>query len=254
MLFGRFLALPSEKTLLYDRNHFSHHTPVISFSRAGSFLAKEEEKMRVSEKMKVKDALALGEHMLDVFVWLAPEFERLKYPKLRRAMAGRVTVSQAARIARVPLAEALYVLNLAAGCDSNDLSSELRFYGRRAFQYCETNPPLKPKEIMNLGDADPRITFVDVTPEADKHLDPMPKLAKGLVSLREQTDVLLVRHPFDPIPLRDMLARRGYASWAEERRPGDWYIYFYRPAADASAIVCPAVTHEAYVMAAGGGI
>ena len=197
--------------------------------------------MIVNENMKIKDVLALGEHMLDAFMWLSPEFERLQHPKLRRAMGGRVTVAQAARVARIPLTEALYVLNLAAGSDTNELADTLRFYGRQAFEYTETNPPIKPLVIVDLNDADPRVTFVDVTGEADKRLDPMPKIAKGLVSLID-SDVLLVRHPFDPIPLRDMFARRGFASWAEERRPGDWFIYFYRPALSTAAIACPAVT------------
>ena len=209
--------------------------------------------MRVSENMKIKEVLALGEHMLDAFMWLAPEFERLQYPKLRRAMGGRVTVAQAARVARIPLTEALYVLNLAAGSNTNDLADTLRFYGRRAFEYRETNPPLKPLQIVNLNDSDSRVTFIDVMGEADKRVDPMPKIAKGLVSLQEQSDVLLIRHPFDPIPLRDMFARRGFASWAEERRPGDWFIYFYRPAASADAIACPAITHQVFAMTAGVG-
>lgn len=209
--------------------------------------------MRVTENMKITDVLAIGEHMLDAFMWLAPEFERLQYPKLRRAMGGRVTVSQAARTARVPLTEALYVLNLAAGSDAVDLTETLRLYGRRAFEYKDTNPPVKPREIANLEDSDARVTLVDVIEEAEKHLDPMPKIAKGLVSLKEQADMLLVRHPFDPIPLRDMFARRGYGSWAEERRPADWFIYFYRPADAAAAAACPAITHDVFAMASAAG-
>ena len=209
--------------------------------------------MRVSENMKIKDVLALGEHMLDAFMWLAPEFERLQHPKLRRAMGGRVTVAQAARVARIPLTEALWVLNLAAGSDTNELAETLRFYGRQAFEYTETNPPVKPLVIVDLDDADARVNFVDVTGEADKRLDPMPRIAKGLVALKEQSDVLLIRHPFDPVPLRDMFARRGFASWAEERRPGDWFIYFYRPALSAAAIACPAVTNNIYAISAAAG-
>lgn len=209
--------------------------------------------MKVTENMKIKDVLALGEHMLDAFMWLSPDFERLRHPKLRRAMGGRVTVEQAARVARIPLTEALYVLNLAAGSDSHELDTTLRFYGRQAFEYTDTNPPIKPREIVDLDDADARVTFVDVTGEADKRLDPMPKIAKGLVSLKEQSEVLLIRHPFDPVPLRDMFARRGYASWAEERRPSDWFIYFYRPALSTAAIACPAVNHNVYAKSAGSG-
>ena len=82
--------------------------------------------MKVTAEMKVKEVLDLGEHLLSAFIWLSPEFERLQHPKLRRAMGGRVTVAQAARIAQIPLTEALYVLNLAAGADSEEIAEELR--------------------------------------------------------------------------------------------------------------------------------
>lgn len=40
----------------------------------------------------LKDVLALNqEEMIMALMWLAPGFERLRYPKLRRAMAGRVS-------------------------------------------------------------------------------------------------------------------------------------------------------------------
>ncbi len=207
--------------------------------------------MKVTAEMKVKEVLDLGEHLLSAFIWLAPEFERLNYPKLRRAMSGRVTVAQAARIARVPLTEALYVLNLAAGADSEEIAEELRLCKPEDFDYWETNPPRKPLEILGLKDTDPRVKLVDVIEQAEKHQDPMPKIAKGLVSLKGADDILLIHHPFDPIPLRDMFARRGFSSWAEERLPGHWYIYFYRPnAAVGAAMAHPSIYNRIYAMAA----
>lgn len=191
--------------------------------------------MKVTEAMKVKEVLALGDHMLNAFFWLAPAFERLRYPKLRRAMSGRVTVAQAARIGGVPLAEALYVLNLAAGCDREELEAELCALPQSAHQYNETNPDKKPRELIGLADNDERVVFVDVMSHAAEHRDPMSDIARGLVSLKSNDEVLLIRHPFDPIPLRDMFARRGYSSWAEERRLDDWHIYFFRPTGEHAA-------------------
>lgn len=210
--------------------------------------------MKVTSEMKIKEVLELGEHLLSALVWLAPEFERLNYPKLRRAMSGRVTVAQAARIARIPLSEALYVLNLAAGADSEELADELHFYARETHEFRETNPPRKPLEILGLKDTDPRVHLVDVIEQAEKRLDPMPKIAKGLVSLKFDDDVLLIHHPFDPIPLRDMFARRGYASWAEERRPGHWFIYFYKPRAAIGAVAHPPINNLVYAKTAGAGL
>ena len=111
------------------------------------------------------------------------------------------------------------------------MAEELKTADWSDFEFRETNPPFKPLEIINTRDTDKSVLFVDLMPYAEALRDPMPAITKGLVSLKNPTDVLLLKHPFDPIPLRDMFARRGFASWAEERKLGEWFIYFYRPAA-----------------------
>ena len=202
--------------------------------------------MKITRDMKIKEVLSFGEEkMIEALIWLAPEFERLQYPKLRRVMSNRVSVAQAARVARVPLSEMLYVLNLAAGEDEDVLAAELKNSDWRDFEYRETNPPIKPFELLNAKDADPNVRFVDLMPQHEARLDPMPAIAKGLRNLKNPTDILLLRHPFDPVPLRDLLARRkGLASWAEERSEGVWYIYFYRPAAAAKVAAHPPVNYK----------
>jgi hypothetical protein len=206
--------------------------------------------MKITSEMKIKEVLAFDEEkMLMTLMWLAPEFERLRYPKLRRAMSGRVSVAQAARIARVPLTEMLYVLNLAAGENEENLSAELRALDWEDFEFHETNPPLKPVELLNLRDDNPNVRFVDLMPYAEALRDPMPAVAKALVSLERPEEVLLIKHPFDPIPLRDMFARRGFSSWAEERKPGEWFIYFYRPMAAARAEAHRPVNHKVFARA-----
>ena len=204
--------------------------------------------MKITRDMKIREVLALDEaKMLETLMWLAPEFERLRWPKLRRAMSGRINVEQAARIARIPLTEMLYVLNLAIGEKEDDLASELSWSDWSDTEYNDTNLPERPVELTGLTDENEKVLFVDVMHQADQHRDPMPAIAKGLVSLKNETDILLIRHPFDPIPLRDMFARKGYNSWAEERKPGDWYIYFYRPRTAAAANV--SIPNRSYVKA-----
>ena len=206
--------------------------------------------MKVTAEMKVKDALKINKQMLEAFVWLAPEFERLRNTALRRVMANRVTVEQAARVAKLPLTEALYVLNLAAGMETAELHRELNALPVAAFSHTPDNPPRKPAELVRLKDDDARVRLVDVMPHAQRQADPLPTIMRHLLSLRDASEVLLVRHPFDPIPLRDLLARRGYGSWAEERRPNDWYIYFYRPRARVAARAHPPLPIALYVRAA----
>jgi len=206
--------------------------------------------MKIKSDSRIKEILAIDEEkMIMTLMWLAPEFDRLRYPKLRRAMAGRVTVSQAARVARVPLTDMLYVLNLAIGEDETELSDELRLCSWDELQYTDKNMPVRPREIATINDNDANVIFVDLMRQADEKLDPMPAIAKGLVSLKRPSEVLLLRHPFDPIPLRDMFARRGFASWAEERKLGEWFIYFYRPALTATASAHPQIRSDVYARA-----
>ena len=209
--------------------------------------------MKITREMKIKEVLAIDEEkMLTTLAWLTPEFERLQYPKLRRAMGGRVSVEQAARIARIPLTEMLYVLNLAVGEPEEKLSEELRSLGWTDYEYHETNPPVKPMELVNLKDDNPNVVYVDLMTQAKEKRDPMPAIAKGLVSLKKPEEVLLLKHPFDPIPLRDMFARRGFSSWAEERKADEWFIYFYHPSVSAKAKAHHSVNHKAFAKAASG--
>jgi hypothetical protein len=206
--------------------------------------------MKITRDSKIKEVLAFDEEkMIRTLMWLAPEFERLRYPKLRRAMAGRVSVSQAARIARIPLTEILYVLNLAVGEDETEISKQLNLSSLDDFQYKDTNVPVKPADIATAKETHENVVFVDLMKQADEKRDPMPAIIKGLLSLKRPSDILLLRHPFDPIPLRDMFAQRGFATWAEERKLGEWFIYFYRPSAPAAAFAHPPIVKDVYAKA-----
>jgi hypothetical protein len=205
--------------------------------------------MRVRRDMKIGEVLAMNEEkVLNTLMMLSPNFERLRYPALRRAMGERVSVEQAAKVARVPLTEILYLLNLVLGEDEAELAAELFFSDWEDFQYTDSNPPDKPLQIAGLHDNDEYVVFADLMTFHEDRSDPLPAVMKALDRLKTARDVLLVRHPFDPVPLRELFARRyELASWAEERRPGEWFVYFYRPAARAGAAAHPPIRHDIYL-------
>jgi hypothetical protein len=212
-----------------------------------------EAEMKVRSKMNVNEVLKINEHMLDAFVWLAPEFSHLLSPVMRKSMASRVSVEQAARMAHVPLTEALYLLNLAAGEDEEKLTTELRRTNPEWRRNSPQELQSRPGELEGLTDDDPRVHFVDVVAQFEEDKDPRPPIMHGLSELRETSDVLLVHNGFDPIPLRDSFERRGFASWAEERQPYDWYIYFYRPGARTAAAINPSQSVASFFHTASAG-
>jgi uncharacterized protein (DUF2249 family) len=40
--------------------------------------------------------------------------------------------------------------------------------------------------------------------------------------------VLVLRAPFEPLPLYGVLGKRGFAHWTERRGEDDWSVWFYR--------------------------
>ncbi|MEZ5344248.1 MAG: hypothetical protein R2681_01720 [Pyrinomonadaceae bacterium] len=205
--------------------------------------------MKVERDMTINDILAIDEEKaICTLEMLSENFERLRHPVLRRAMGGRVTIEQAAKVARVPLSEILYVLNLALGEDEDTLSKELSALDQNDLNFYETNPSAKPEEISNLDDSSSRVNYLDLMPVHFAKRDPLRLIIHGRKDLNREMDVLLIRHPFDPIPLRELFLRRfKMASWAEERKPGEWFIYFYHPYATAKAAAHPQVRHGVYL-------
>lgn len=111
----------------------------------------------------------------------------------------------------------------------------------------------RPHELLGLRDDDRHVIFVDVILRIQGNENPWPAIMHGLTELRDYEDVLLLRHTLNAVSLREKFAKYGFASWAEERRVGEWYIYFYRPTASAGAVAQPALTtvSSSRAMAAG---
>lgn len=81
----------------------------------------------------------------------------------------------------------------------------------------------------------------DPTPPRDapcRELDVRPLLAAGtepFAAIMEavgglgQDEVLVLRAPFDPRPLHNVLGKRGFAKAGRELGPEDWEIRYWRP-------------------------
>ena len=110
--------------------------------------------------------------------------------------------------------------------------------------------PQRPRELLGLADTDRLIHFVDAVEKPPSEAS--AAVRGGLESLRYGDEVLLVRNSRDPRLTRSEFGGRGYASWAEERRADEWYVYFYRPHASAGAVaVRPAKARAAAATAKG---
>ena len=167
----------------------------------------------------------LDEHpeLVEVLASYHPHFKQLRNKLLRRVMAPRVTVAQAARI---------------AGVSADDLLTTLR----RVVEEGDPTPhPALPPE--GRGNVEPRPAALTEVPESrQRHLDvredirrnqePFARIMAAVKALGPD-EVLVLRAPFEPIPLYDVLGKRGLAHWTECRAPDDWSVWFYRGAGGA---------------------
>lgn len=87
-----------------------------------------------------------------------------------------------------------------------------------------------------------RRVHLDVREEIGAGREPFPRIMTA-VKLLGADQVLVLRTPFEPLPLYEVLGRRGFGHWTERGARGDWSVWFFRdavPAADSIPEPVPA--------------
>jgi uncharacterized protein (DUF2249 family) len=78
--------------------------------------------------------------------------------------------------------------------------------------------------------AEARRAHLDVREDIRRGQEPFPRIMAAVKALGED-QALVLRVPFEPIPLYDALGKRGFAHWTERHAADDWVVTFYRDAA-----------------------
>jgi len=74
-----------------------------------------------------------------------------------------------------------------------------------------------------------RQVHLDVREDIRRGREPFARIMAALSALGDD-QVLVLHAPFEPIPLYDVLGKRGLAHWTEQRAPDDWSVWIYRAA------------------------
>ncbi|MFN8124314.1 MAG: DUF2249 domain-containing protein [Thermoleophilia bacterium] len=69
---------------------------------------------------------------------------------------------------------------------------------------------------------------LDVRPLLAAGTEPFAAIMEAVAALG-QDEVLVLRAPFDPRPLHNVLGKRGFARASRELAPGDWEVRYWRP-------------------------
>jgi len=76
---------------------------------------------------------------------------------------------------------------------------------------------------------------VDVREDIRRGQEPFARIMAAVKALAPE-QALVLRAPFEPVPLVAALGKRGFTHWVEQSAPNDWAVWFYRePSARAEA-------------------
>ncbi len=170
----------------------------------------------ITKEMKVSEVLKNYPDTLEVFVEASPHFRKLENKILRRALASRVTIQQAAQIAGIDLNEFLFKLNK---------KINLTIYESKINeQTLEKSMQLKPEIIQNSPED--KIVTLDVRPIIDSGRDPFTNIMEKVKNLKDD-EIFLLINSFEPVPLYTVLGNKGFKHYTE-KEDDIFKVYFYR--------------------------
>jgi len=175
----------------------------------------------ITSNLKISKLLKEFPDALKVLLKASPHFAKLQNKLLRKTLAGRVTIEQAAAI---------------AGIETNDLLRELNetcMAGGGSEQgdpYSEVIKEKKEQTFINQGSVDDfasyRRSYLDVRPIIDSGRDPLKDILSKVKTLLTD-EVLVIINSFEPVPLYSLLGAKGFRYFTE--KIDDAYkVYFYK--------------------------
>lgn len=170
--------------------------------------------MKINANTKIAVLLKQHPEALEAIVRISSKFNKLRNPLLRKVIAGRTSISMASKI---------------GGCSPEDFFNALEPLGFEADRTVaarneiidEAMPPYlqqtAPEQMREL----------DVRAIIESGKDPLNNILKSANNL-QPGEVLNIINSFEPTPLRQLLGRQGFESYASMKEPGVVYTYFYR--------------------------
>jgi uncharacterized protein (DUF2249 family) len=173
-----------------------------------------------------------------------PHFGKLRNRLLRKVMAPRVTVADAARMAGLAPETLLTAIRRAVGDDTPVAAAKVATPGEATDgprPMTDGATPM-PAALGALDEA--RRIRLDVRGDIARGEEPFARIMAAVKALGHG-EALVLRVPFEPVPLYDVLGRRGLAHWTERSAADGWTVWFWHddgagPAREAALAPAPA--------------
>lgn len=154
--------------------------------------------MKINAQTKISKLIKHNKDAIDAIAAINPLFKKLKNPILRKVLAPRVTIEDAARIGKSKVEKFFEALSAIGFIIEEQLHAKIE-------PILKENSTLK--EVINSGN----VKTLDVRPVLEKGTDPFNHIMNVLKTLPDGY-ALEVINTFEPTPLIKILNKKGYAS------------------------------------------
>jgi len=182
--------------------------------------------MKINSTTKIAALIKADPKVIDVIASINKHFKKLQNPILRKVLAARITIADAAKVGGVPVAVFYEKLAL--------LGFEI-----------EENEEVQNKQDNKMESRDNKeikhLVSLDVRPILEGGTDPF-KAIMGAVKTLKLEETLEIINSFEPIPLIHKLKEKGYDSWTKRSEEGVVFTYFKKLTEGEENIVLTPIT------------
>lgn len=156
--------------------------------------------MKINGQTKISVLIKHDKDAIEAIASINPHFNKLKNPILRRVVAPRVTIEDAARIGKCEVNEILQKLSA--------IGFEIETISQLKEEKAIIKDNIKIMQAINSG----KVKSLDVRPVLEEGTDPFKHIMDALKELPDGY-ALEVINSFEPTPLIKILNKKGYASY-----------------------------------------
>lgn len=168
---------------------------------------------------RLSEALDAHPDVLEFIISLNPhDFQRLRNPLLRKVMPPRITLGRIAKMVGIPSVELVTKIHKIAG-----IKGKVQNVDEQDLPQSSVEPP----EWLWQANPD-AIKWVDVLSIDEIGGDPMPPINIA-VNGAQTGEIIGIKHKWEPQPLFDIWASRGFEFWTHQEGPDEWHIFVYKP-------------------------
>jgi len=170
--------------------------------------------MRINQHTKISELINYNAQSIDAIAGIAKPLRKIRIPVLRKVLAPRVSIAEAAKI---------------SGCEVADFRAVLIPLGFIWLSDTEgeTASPLETMEKPNWMDGAEVTVLFDVRPLLYMGKDPLKDIFQLYRSL-PQGGILCISNSFVPIPLIRRMEELGVQTYTHEWAAGEFRSYFFK--------------------------